>query len=72
MPRILVRSHKNPFTVADAETTRASNLIGSNTGNLVFSQAVFRLLSTPEHASSRPPESPSPSRPGSTTGSTTW
>jgi hypothetical protein len=48
MPRILVRSHKNPFTVADAETTRASNLIGSNTGNLVFSQAVFRLLSTPD------------------------
>ena len=48
MPRILVRSHKNPFTVADAETTRASNLIGSNTGNLVFSQAAFRLLSTPE------------------------
>ena len=24
------------------------NLIGSNTGNLVFSQAAFRLLSTPE------------------------
>ncbi len=48
MPRILVRSHKNPFTVADAETTRASNLIGSNTGNLVFSQAAFRLLSTPD------------------------
>ncbi len=49
MPRILVRSHKNPFTVADAEATRERNLIGSNTGNLVFSQAVFRLLSTPDN-----------------------
>ena len=48
MPRILIRSHKNPFTVADAETTHARNLIGNNTGNLVFSQAVYRLLSTPD------------------------
>ena len=39
MARILIRSHKNPFTVADAETTLERNLIGSNTGNLVFSQA---------------------------------
>ncbi len=45
MARILVRSHKSPFTVADAETTLERNLIGSNTGNLVFSQATYRLLS---------------------------
>jgi len=46
MPQILIRSHKNPFTVADADTTYRQNLIGNNTGNLVFSQAVYRLLST--------------------------
>ena len=45
MPRILIRSHKSPFTVADAESTLERNLIGSNTGNLVFSQATYRLLS---------------------------
>ena len=49
MARILIRSHKNPFTVADAETTLERNLIGSNTGNLVFSQAAYRLLSTAEN-----------------------
>ena len=46
MPRILIRSHKAPFTVADAETTYDKNTIGNNTGNLVFSQSVYRLLST--------------------------
>jgi hypothetical protein len=46
MPQILIRAHKNPFTVADADTTYRQNLIGNNTGNLVFSQAVYRLLST--------------------------
>jgi Polysaccharide pyruvyl transferase len=45
MPQILIRAHKNPFTVADADTTYRQNLIGNNTGNLVFSQAVYRLLS---------------------------
>ena len=46
MPQILIRAHKSPFTVADADTTYRQNLIGNNTGNLVFSQAVYRLLST--------------------------
>jgi hypothetical protein len=44
--RILVRAHKHPLRVASAEATLAKNLIGNNVGNLVFSQAVFRLLST--------------------------
>ena len=48
MPQILIRAHKNPFTVADADTTYRQNLIGNNTGNLVFSQAVYRLLSASE------------------------
>jgi len=46
VPDILVRAHKNPFKVASAEKTLEQNLIGSNTGNLVFSQATYRLLST--------------------------
>ncbi|MFY0406232.1 polysaccharide pyruvyl transferase family protein [Solicola sp. PLA-1-18] len=46
MTRILVRAHKSPFRVASVEETRERNLIGDNTGNLVFSQSVFRLLST--------------------------
>ncbi len=46
MARILVRAHKHPLRVASAEATLAKNLIGNNVGNLVFSQAVFRLLST--------------------------
>ena len=50
MARILVRSHKSPFTVADAETTLERNLIGSNTGNLVFSQATYRLLSIADNS----------------------
>ena len=49
MPQILIRAHKNPFTVADADTTYRQNLIGNNTGNLVFSQAVYRLLSTADN-----------------------
>jgi hypothetical protein len=46
MPQILIRAHKNPFNVADADTTYRQNLIGNNTGNLLFSQAAYRLLST--------------------------
>jgi hypothetical protein len=46
MPQILIRAHKSPFTVADADTTYRKNLIGNNAGNLVFSQSVYRLLST--------------------------
>ena len=46
MTRILVRAHKHPLAVASAAETLEQRLIGSNVGNLVFSQAVFRLLST--------------------------
>jgi hypothetical protein len=45
MARILVRAHKHPLAAETAEATLARNLIGNNIGNLVFSQAVFRLLS---------------------------
>lgn len=45
MARILIRAHKDPFRVAGPEETIREDLIGNNTGNLVFSQAVHRLLS---------------------------
>lgn len=44
--RIVIRAHKDPFTVASVEKTIKRNLIGNNIGNLVFSQASFRLLSS--------------------------
>ncbi|GAB3745073.1 polysaccharide pyruvyl transferase family protein [Microlunatus parietis] len=44
--RILLRAHKDPLRVASAEATLRQDLIGGNTGNLVFSQSVRRLLST--------------------------
>lgn len=46
--RLLLRAHKDPFRVASAEATLRHDLIGGNTGNLVFSQSVRRLLSTRE------------------------
>jgi hypothetical protein len=38
-------AHKHPLRVASAEKTPSKHLICDNVGNLVFSQAVFRLLS---------------------------
>ncbi|MDR0285020.1 MAG: polysaccharide pyruvyl transferase family protein [Propionibacteriaceae bacterium] len=46
MTRVLLRAHKSPFAVASAAKTLTRNLIGNNVGNLVFSQATYRLLST--------------------------
>lgn len=42
----MIRAHKAPFTVADAKATYDKDLIGNNTSNLLFSQSVYRLLST--------------------------
>ncbi len=46
MPRILLRAHKSPFHSASATETVSKRLIGSNVGNLMFSHASYRLLST--------------------------
>lgn len=46
MPRILLRAHKDPFRVASPEETLRSNLIGDNSGNLLFSHAAYKLLRT--------------------------
>lgn len=48
MKRILLRSHKGPFDVASPEATWKRNLIGTNSGNLIFSHAAHKLLSTPQ------------------------
>ncbi|MGC4807550.1 polysaccharide pyruvyl transferase family protein [Micromonospora sp. DT233] len=44
--RILLRAKKGPFDVLSPEETFEHNWIGDNTGNLVFSHAAHKLLST--------------------------
>jgi hypothetical protein len=46
MKRILIRSGKSPFRVATPAEFVHQNLIGTNTGNLLFSDAAHRLLMT--------------------------
>lgn len=46
MVRILLRAAKDPFRIATARETLDANLIGTNSGNLLFSTAAARLLST--------------------------
>jgi hypothetical protein len=46
MKRILLRCPKDPFEVVSPEKVALENLIGSNTGNLLFLDAAYKLLST--------------------------
>ena len=46
MTRILLRAHKDPFVVATPKRTHKQNLIGDNVGNLLFSNASYKLLAT--------------------------
>ncbi len=46
MTRILLRAHKDPFTVAAPGKVFRKNLIGENVGNLLFQQASYKLLQT--------------------------
>jgi len=46
MNRILLRSPKEPFDVVAPEKVAVDNLIGSNTGNLLFLEAAYKLLAT--------------------------
>jgi hypothetical protein len=45
--RILLRSGKDPLRVVSPENTLQSNLIGNNSGNLLFSTAATRILAAP-------------------------
>lgn len=48
MKRILLRSPKDPFEVVSPRAAYARNLIGDNSGNLVFLQAAHRILAVPD------------------------
>ncbi|MFD5632043.1 polysaccharide pyruvyl transferase family protein [Streptomyces sp. NPDC127072] len=47
MKRILIRSGKSPFRVATQTEFVQQNLIGTNTGNLLFSDSAHKMLTTP-------------------------
>jgi hypothetical protein len=44
MPRLLVRSGKDPFTPVGAETTLVQDVFNSNSGNYLFQHSVWRAL----------------------------
>jgi hypothetical protein len=46
MTSILLRAPKSPFVPATVEWTLAENLIGNNSGNLIFINAAWKLLAT--------------------------
>ena len=46
MTRILLRCPKDPFEVISPEEVALKNLIGSNSGNLLFLDAAYKILST--------------------------
>lgn len=46
MKRILIRSGKSPFDVVSPEKVIQHNIIGTNAGNLIFSDAVHKMLYT--------------------------
>ncbi|GAA4796323.1 polysaccharide pyruvyl transferase family protein [Streptomyces ziwulingensis] len=48
MKRILIRSGKSPFRVASPAEFIQQDLIGTNTGNLIFSDSAHKMLSAPD------------------------
>jgi hypothetical protein len=46
MTRILIRAPKSPFDAVPPEQVLSQNLIGDNSGNLLFIDSAWRLLST--------------------------
>lgn len=46
MTRILMRGGKSPFEYVSYEDTLAKNTLGTNSGNLIFAESVWRTLST--------------------------
>lgn len=46
MTRILLRAKKSPFEALSPEDALARNVIGTNSGNLIFIEAAYKLLST--------------------------
>ncbi|MFC7503486.1 hypothetical protein, partial [Nocardioides sp. GCM10030258] len=48
MKRILLRSGKDPFDVVSVEESIERDVLGTNAGNLIFSNAAHKILSTPD------------------------
>ncbi|MEU3288424.1 polysaccharide pyruvyl transferase family protein [Streptomyces longwoodensis] len=48
MKRLLLRSGKSPFDVVPVEEAIHRDVIGTNSGNLIFSDAAHKILTTPE------------------------
>ncbi|MBK3626406.1 polysaccharide pyruvyl transferase family protein [Streptomyces asoensis] len=48
MKRILLRSGKSPFDVVPVEEALHRDVIATNSGNLIFSDAAHKILSTPD------------------------
>ncbi|WP_431963915.1 polysaccharide pyruvyl transferase family protein [Actinacidiphila sp. bgisy160] len=48
MKRVLLRSGKSPFDVVSHEQAIHNDVIGTNSGNLVFSNAAHKLLQVPD------------------------
>lgn len=46
MPEILLRARQDPFAAPPPEAVLARNLVGDNSGNLIFSDAAYKLLHT--------------------------
>lgn len=46
--RILLRSGKDPFDVVSVEESIERDVLGTNAGNLIFSNAAHKILSTPD------------------------
>src|SRR4051794_28592460 len=47
MKRILLRSAKDPFLALSPEASLARNVFASNSGNMLFAEAVHKVLSAP-------------------------
>ena len=46
MPHILMRGGKSPFQAISYEDTLDRNVLGTNSGNLIFAESTWRMLST--------------------------
>ncbi|SDS61068.1 polysaccharide pyruvyl transferase family protein [Microlunatus soli] len=49
MKRILIRSAKDPFLALSPEASLARNVFASNAGNMLFAEAVHKVLSVPDN-----------------------
>ena len=47
MKRILLRSGKSPYDVVGVEEALHRDVIATNSGNLIFSDAAHKILDTP-------------------------